>query len=210
MILMPLTFSPGNFRRCLDDLIWQLGGDVAQAADDGLTCKGQRALGVPALLPESQARPPHQLPRPDLLEGHRLPWSQIHGLGADVLVPRLEGAPRDDVNPNSEEFLKILEQADVTLRSPSTTVTSSTASRRGCWTCIIAGLRSTASCSSYAQTPAGCPSAPPAKKDSAHCRLGVRRDEEMPSPEASEQTSTRAWPGQRVTWPSERMTSQVS
>jgi hypothetical protein len=30
-----------------------------------------------------------------------------------VLVPRLEGAPRDDVNPNSEEFLKILEQADV-------------------------------------------------------------------------------------------------
>ena len=25
---------------------------------------------------------------------------------------RLEGAPRNDVNPNSEEFLKILEQAD--------------------------------------------------------------------------------------------------
>jgi hypothetical protein len=30
-----------------------------------------------------------------------------------VFVPRLEGAPRNDVKPNSEEFLKILEQADV-------------------------------------------------------------------------------------------------
>ena len=30
-----------------------------------------------------------------------------------MLVPRLEGAPRNDVDPNSQEFLKILEQADV-------------------------------------------------------------------------------------------------
>ena len=30
-----------------------------------------------------------------------------------MLVPRLEGAPSNDVNPNSEEFLKILKQADV-------------------------------------------------------------------------------------------------
>jgi len=30
-----------------------------------------------------------------------------------VLVPRLQGAPRNDVNSNSEELLKILEQADV-------------------------------------------------------------------------------------------------
>jgi hypothetical protein len=30
-----------------------------------------------------------------------------------VLVPGLEGASRHDVNLNSEEFLKILEQADV-------------------------------------------------------------------------------------------------
>ena len=30
-----------------------------------------------------------------------------------MLVPRLEGAPCNDVNPHSEEFLKILEQPDV-------------------------------------------------------------------------------------------------
>ena len=29
-----LDFSPWNLRSCLDDLIWQLGGDVAQTADD--------------------------------------------------------------------------------------------------------------------------------------------------------------------------------
>jgi hypothetical protein len=30
-----------------------------------------------------------------------------------VFVSRLEGAPRDDVDPDAQEFLKILEQADV-------------------------------------------------------------------------------------------------
>ena len=30
-----------------------------------------------------------------------------------MLVPRFEGVPRNDVNPYSEEFLEILEQADV-------------------------------------------------------------------------------------------------
>jgi hypothetical protein len=30
-----------------------------------------------------------------------------------VFVPRLEGAPRDDIHPNTQEFLKILEQADL-------------------------------------------------------------------------------------------------
>jgi hypothetical protein len=30
-----------------------------------------------------------------------------------VLVPRFERTPGDDVNSNSEEFLKILEQSDV-------------------------------------------------------------------------------------------------
>jgi hypothetical protein len=30
-----------------------------------------------------------------------------------VVVPRLEGAPRDDVDSDAQEFLKILEQADV-------------------------------------------------------------------------------------------------
>ncbi len=30
-----------------------------------------------------------------------------------MVVPRLEGAPRDDVHSDAQEFLKILEQADV-------------------------------------------------------------------------------------------------
>jgi hypothetical protein len=38
---------------------------------------------------------------------------QIYGLSADVVVPRLEGAPRDDVHTDAEEFLKILKQADM-------------------------------------------------------------------------------------------------
>jgi hypothetical protein len=45
-----VDFSPWNLWSCLDDLIWQLGGDIAQAADDGLTCNAQRTLGVPAFL----------------------------------------------------------------------------------------------------------------------------------------------------------------
>jgi hypothetical protein len=40
-------------------------------------------------------------------------WSEIHGLGANVVVSRLEGTPRDDVDPDTQEFLKILAQADV-------------------------------------------------------------------------------------------------
>lgn len=30
-----------------------------------------------------------------------------------MFVPRLEGPPRDDIDPNTQEFLKILEQADL-------------------------------------------------------------------------------------------------
>ena len=30
-----------------------------------------------------------------------------------MFVPRLEGAPRDDVDSDAQEFLKVLEQADV-------------------------------------------------------------------------------------------------
>src|ERR1035437_6284146 len=64
----------------------------------------------------SQARLPHLLLQPDLPEGHQVLWSQIYGLGADVVIPRLEGAPRDDVDTNAKEFLKILEQADMARR----------------------------------------------------------------------------------------------
>ena len=72
-----------------------------------------RALGVPALLPET-----HKFGgRIDCLGQIRQKvissWSQIHGLRANVLVPRLERAPRDDVHPDAEEFLKVLEQTDV-------------------------------------------------------------------------------------------------
>ena len=44
----------GNLRRRLDDLVRQLGGDVAESADHGLTREAQRALSVPALLPKPQ------------------------------------------------------------------------------------------------------------------------------------------------------------
>jgi len=30
-----------------------------------------------------------------------------------MVVPRLEGAPRDDLNSDTQEFLKIVNQADV-------------------------------------------------------------------------------------------------
>ena len=39
--------------------------------------------------------------------------SQIHGLGANTVVPRLEGAPRDDLDSDAQEFRKVLNQADV-------------------------------------------------------------------------------------------------
>ena len=37
----------------------------------------------------------------------------IHGLGANVVVSRLEGAPCDDVHSDAQQVLQILEQADV-------------------------------------------------------------------------------------------------
>jgi hypothetical protein len=78
---------PGNLRRRLDDLIRQLGGNVTQPADNSLARETQQALGIPAPLPK-----PHQF-------GCRIgrlsqicqkvidSWSQIHGLGANVVVP---------------------------------------------------------------------------------------------------------------------------
>jgi hypothetical protein len=60
---------------------------------------GARRPSVSFLDP--QVRLPRQLPRPDPPEGHRLPWSQIDRLGANVLVPRLQRAPRDDVHADA-------------------------------------------------------------------------------------------------------------
>lgn len=68
----PFDLPPGNLGSGLDDLVRQLGGNVA----------------YPFL-------------------------SQIHGLGADVLVSRLESVPRYHVDPDAKEFLEILEQTDV-------------------------------------------------------------------------------------------------
>jgi hypothetical protein len=98
---------------CLDDLIRQLGGNSPSRP---MTARPPGAAGVrcpSAVFQGSQVQLLHRLLQPDLPEGCRLLWSQIHGLGPNVVVPRLEGAPRDDVNSNAQEFLKILEQADV-------------------------------------------------------------------------------------------------
>jgi carbonic anhydrase len=43
----------------------------------------------------------------------RLLWPQFYGLGADVIVLRLEGVPCDDVHSDAQEVFKILEQANV-------------------------------------------------------------------------------------------------
>jgi hypothetical protein len=39
-------------------------------------------------------------------------WSQVYSLSADVVIPTLEGAPRDD-DTDAKELLEILEQADM-------------------------------------------------------------------------------------------------
>jgi hypothetical protein len=102
-IVSTCCFSPGNLRRCLDDLVWQLGSDIAQAADDGLAGEAQQPIGVPPVLFEVD----ELSCRLDCLgqicpEGRRLLWSQIHGLGADVLVSCLKRAPRDHVHSDAQ------------------------------------------------------------------------------------------------------------
>jgi hypothetical protein len=51
--------------------------------------------------------------QPDLPEGHRLLWSQIHGLGTNAVIPGLESTTCDDVHSDTQEVLQILEQTDV-------------------------------------------------------------------------------------------------
>jgi hypothetical protein len=68
-----LDLPPGNLRRRLNNLVRQFFQDL-------------------------RAR----LPRSSLPEGHQLLWSQIHGLGADVVISWLEGAPRDDVDTDAK------------------------------------------------------------------------------------------------------------
>ena len=114
MILMPLTSRQGISGVALMTSFRQLGSNVAQPTDDGLARQTQRALGIPTLLPKAPpVRLLHRLPQPDPPEGHRLLWSQIHGLGADMIVPGFEGTPCDDVHSDAQEILQILEQSDV-------------------------------------------------------------------------------------------------
>ena len=63
-----------------------------------MTASPARRSGRSASSLGSQVRLPHPLPQPDPPEDHRPLWSQIHGLGANVVVSRLEGAPCDDVH----------------------------------------------------------------------------------------------------------------
>jgi hypothetical protein len=52
-------------------------------------------------------------PLPDRPGDHRLLWSQLNGLGANAAILWLEGAPRDDVDSDAQQFSQILEQADM-------------------------------------------------------------------------------------------------
>jgi WD40 repeat protein len=72
---------------------------------------GARRPSAPSQAPP--VRLLRQLPQPDLPEGHRLLWSQIHGLGANVVIPGLESTTCDDVHSDTQEVLQILEQTDV-------------------------------------------------------------------------------------------------
>jgi len=136
-----LGLSPRDLRHGHDDLVRQFGCDRTQSADDGLARKPQRPLGVPAILAE-----PHQLNccinclsqiRP---AGSLLTRSQIHGLGADVLIPRLQSVPRDHVDPHAQKLLKILEQTDmIQQRRTSGAPQSQTESDRG--QAVTGGLR---------------------------------------------------------------------
>ncbi len=70
-------------------------------------------LRVPALFAEPDSWLQHQQPRQGRPKGHLLLWSQIHGLGADAFITRLGSAPRDDVDFDAQEFLKVLEHTHV-------------------------------------------------------------------------------------------------
>ena len=108
-----LYLPPGNLRHRLDDLVRQLGSNVAQG-DDGFTRETQRALGVPAPLPE-----PRQFgccvgclcqicQKVIDSSGHRSTAS------ARMWSSRVLRALRaNDVHSDPQEVLQVLEQADV-------------------------------------------------------------------------------------------------
>ena len=113
MILMPLTSRQGISGVAL---MTSSGSLVAMSPSRPMTASPARRSGRSVSqrsFPSPPVRLLHRLPQPDLPEGHRLLWSQIHGLGANMIVPGFERTPCDDVHSDAQEILQILEQSDV-------------------------------------------------------------------------------------------------
>jgi hypothetical protein len=108
-----LDLPPGDLRRRRDDLIRQLGGNVAQSADDSLAAKRSGRSVSQRFFPRLTSSAAASAASARSARRSSTPWSQIHGLGANMVVPRLQGAPRDDIDSDAEKLLKILKQADV-------------------------------------------------------------------------------------------------
>jgi hypothetical protein len=113
MILMPLTSRQGISGVAL---MTSSGSLLAMSPSRPMTASPARRSGrsvsqrsFPSLTSSAAA----SAASADLPEGHRVLWSQIHGLGANVIVPGFEGTPCDDVHSDAQEILQILEQADV-------------------------------------------------------------------------------------------------
>src|SRR5436853_1873910 len=104
MILIPLTCRQGISGVAS---VTSPGSLAAMSPSRPMTASPQASADARCPSASSQGSParlPRRLPLPGLPGGHRLLWSQIHGLGADVIVPGLEGAPRNDVDSDAEEF----------------------------------------------------------------------------------------------------------
>src|ERR1700756_2891426 len=113
MILIPLTSRRGISGVAL---MTSSGSLVATSPRRPITASARGAAGAPhpsGPSPDSRARLPRRLPQPSLLGVHRLLWSQIHCFRADVLVSWLERAARDDIDLDAQQFLEVLEQADM-------------------------------------------------------------------------------------------------
>jgi hypothetical protein len=132
MILIPLTSRQGISGVAL---MTSSGSSVATSPRRPITASPARRSGRSASqrsFPDSRARLPRRLPQPSLLGVHRLLWSQIHFFSADVLVSWLERAPCDDIDLDAQQFLEVLEQADMSRRDvPGSKSTSRSRSLSG-------------------------------------------------------------------------------
>lgn len=114
MFLRTDRSSPLISRVALVTSLGNLVANIAQSADEG---PGPRdAAGARCPRAPSQASPTRLLFRLSSRiceKGRRLFWSQIRGRGTNVVVPRLEGIPCNDVHSDAQDVLQILEQTDV-------------------------------------------------------------------------------------------------